>query len=290
MTFDKDKYMRFITNQEFEKANKYRIDNIPKKLYKFVYLNDVPECSNKCKYENVNNKKIDSIANNKFWVSTYDNLNDPFELKSIFIEEEKIEESGCPLELVKELLRRYREYLIGCFTTNLTSNLPMWAHYANNHKGICIEYKVVSSNLFYPIIYERGRNSCNNVCINFLALAHKNMEGNITEQENDEAELYNQILFHNTIIKDKSWEYEDEYRYIIPKMICGNKEIKDGVLLDNRTVGIEISGIYLGMCCEEKYKNMLIDIAKSLGIKIYQMRFNDISNDYALDYKEIISN
>lgn len=126
--------------------------------------------------------------------------------------------------------------------------------------------------------------------MNFLALASKDMEGNITEQEKDELELYNQIFFHNTMIKDKSWEYENEYRYIIPKMICSNKEVKGGVLLDNRTVGIEISGIYLGMCCEEKYKNMLIDIAKNLGIKIYQMCFNEKADDYALDYKEIISN
>lgn len=290
MTFNKNKYINFIINQEFEKADEYRKNNVPRKLYKFIYLNDIPKYGNECEYENKNMKKIDSILNNKFWVSTYDNLNDPFELKSIFIEEEKIEEFGYPLELVEELLKIYREYLIGCFTTNITSNLPMWAHYANNHKGICIEYKVVSSNLFYPVIYERGRNLSNKVCMNFLALASKDMEGNITEQEKDELELYNQILFHNTMIKDKSWEYENEYRYIIPKMICSNKEVKGGVLLDNRTVGIEISGIYLGMCCEEKYKNMLIDIAKNLGIKIYQMCFNEKADDYALDYKEIISN
>lgn len=290
MTFDKDKYKRFIINQEFDKADEYRINNIPKKLYKFVYLNDVPECIDKCEYENKNNEKIDSIADNKFWVSTHDNLNDPFELKSIFIEEEKIKEYGYPVELVKEVLNVYREYLIGCFTTNLTSNLPMWAHYANNHKGICVEYEVVSPKFFYPVIYEKGRHLSNKICMNFLALSVKDMNGIITDEEEKDLELYSQILYYSTMIKDKSWEYEDEYRYIIHKMKLEGKEIKGGTLLNTRDMGIKISGIYLGMCCEEKYKNRLIEVAKALGIKIYQMCFNDKANDYALDYKEIASN
>lgn len=176
MTFNKNKYINFITNQEFEKADEYRRNNMPRKLYKFIYLNDVPKCENECEYENKNRNKIDSILNNKFWVSTYDNLNDPFELKSIFIEEEKIKEYHYPVELVKEVLKIHREYLIGCFTTNLT----------NNHKGICVEYKVLSSNFFYPVIYEKGRNLSNNICMNFLTLASKDMKGTITEQQKDE--------------------------------------------------------------------------------------------------------
>lgn len=285
MGFDKNMYMQFIFNREFRKADEYRISNIPKKLYKFVYLNDVPKCINECGYESVNNSKIKSIVDNKFWVSTYDNLNDPFELKSIFIEEDKIKEYGYPVEMIKEVLRMHKEYLIGCFTTNLTNNLPMWSHYVNNHKGICIEYNVVSPSFFYPVMYEKGRHISNNICMNFVALAFRDMKGKITTEQKEELELYSQILFHNTMIKDKSWEYEDEYRYIIPKMISDDKEIKGGTLLNTRTIGIEISGIYLGMCCEEKYKSMLIDIAKSLGIKIYQMCFNEKADDYVLDYK-----
>lgn len=290
MGFDKNMYMQFIFNREFEKADEYRRSNIPKKLYKFVYLNDVPKCINECEYENVNNRKIKSIVDNKFWVSTYDNLNDPFELKSIFIEEEKIKKYGYPVELVKEVLKIHREYLIGCFTTNLTNNLPMWAHYANNHKGVCVEYKVLSPNFFYPVIYEKGRHLFNKICMNFLSLAFKDMKGIITEEQKNDLELYGQLLFHNTTIKDKSWEYEDEYRYIIPKIAFDNKEIKGGTLLNTTTMGIEISGIYVGMCCEEKYKNRLIEVAKALGIKIYQMCFNDKASDYALDYKEITNN
>lgn len=287
MTFDKNMYMQFIFNREFEKADEYRKSNIPKKLYKFIYLNDTPKCGDKCEYENINNVKIESIVNNKFWISTRENLNDPFELNSLFIQEEIIEKHGYPIELVKGVLKIHTEYLIGCFTTNLTNNLPMWAHYANNHKGICIEYNVVSPNLFYPVMYERGRHISNNICMNFVGLSLRDMEGKLTEVQRDDLELYNQIIFHNTIIKDESWGYEKEYRYIIPKMVFKSKDIKGGILVDNKTMGIEINGIYLGIRCEDEYKDKFINVAKDLNVKIYQMCFNEKADDYALDYNEI---
>ena len=290
MTFNKDKYMNFITNQEFEKADQYRRNNIPKKMYKFVSLNDVQKCSNKCEYDDLNSKKINSILNGKFWVSTYDNLNDPFELKSIFIEQEKIEEQGCPMDLVEMLLEIVRKCLIGCFTTSVANNLPMWAHYANNHKGICIEYKVLSPDFFYPVIYEERRIGCSNIVMNFINLAYKDMIGIILEDEKKKLELYGEIIRKNCIIKHKSWEYEDEYRYIFHNWDSVNGEIEGGTLFNTRDMGIEITGIYLGMCCEEDYKNKLIVVAKTLGVKIYQMYFNNKADDYALDYKEIITN
>ena len=157
-------------------------------------------------YDDLNSKKINSILNGKFWVSTYDNLNDPFELKSIFIEQEKIEEQGCPMDLVEMLLEIVRKCLIGCFTTSVANNLPMWAHYANNHKGICIEYKVLSPDFFYPVIYEERRIGCSNIVMNFINLAYKDMIGIILEDEKKKLELYGEIIRKNCIIKHKSWE------------------------------------------------------------------------------------
>lgn len=29
-----------------------------------------------------------------------------------------------------------------CFTLNGVQSMPMWAHYANNHKGFCVSYNV----------------------------------------------------------------------------------------------------------------------------------------------------
>jgi len=33
----------------------------------------------------------------------------------------------------------------------------MWAHYANNHKGFCVEYRITNPKHLYPISYEAER-------------------------------------------------------------------------------------------------------------------------------------
>lgn len=48
-----------------------------------------------------------------------------------------------------------------CFTTNGVQSMPMWAHYANNHKGFCVSYNVkedleLRSSIF-PIQYTDER-------------------------------------------------------------------------------------------------------------------------------------
>ena len=38
-----------------------------------------------------------------------------------------------------------RTYRFACFTQSKT-NLPMWNHYANGHKGVCLEYDTTEIN------------------------------------------------------------------------------------------------------------------------------------------------
>ena len=51
-----------------------------------------------------------------------------------------------------------RTYRFGCFTQSKT-NLPMWNHYANGHKGVCLEYdtteinNIININVLFPVKY-----------------------------------------------------------------------------------------------------------------------------------------
>ena len=63
--------------------------------------------------------------------------------------------------------------------------------------------------------------------------------------------------------------------------------VKSGKLIDNDILGIEISGIYLGMCCEEIYSNKLKQIGKQLGVDVYKMHFNNVTDKYLLSYKNV---
>ncbi|WP_300347974.1 DUF2971 domain-containing protein [Clostridium sp.] len=287
MSFEIKTYISMI--RENKDYDSYRMKYIPKKLYKYIYLSDVPSCKNKCSIDYLNDLKLNSLKNNEFWLSFCKNLNDPFELKTLFITEDKIKKYNYPIKLVKDLRDSYYNgFLIGCFTQNLTNNMPMWAHYANNHTGFCIEYMIEDPKFFYPISYEKTRSVANVTYMNCIALICKEMTGTITEKEKEDLVLYNTLLFHNCVVKNDAWKYENEYRLLFPtesaKLVTNVND--EGGLIPNEVLGIKITGIYLGIACE-KYKDRLIEIGKELEINTYQMYFDDNSENYQLSYKKI---
>jgi hypothetical protein len=288
MGYNMRKYIKLMEERSFDEANNYRIENIPKTLFKFMYLSDVPKCKEKCELENFNDIKIKSIENKEFWMSTRDNLNDPFELKSLYINKEKINKYNYPVKIIQKLIKSYQEgVLIGCFTTNLENNMPMWAHYANNHKGFCIGYTIKKPKFFFPISYEGERAPANVVYMNCINLITKEIKGTISNDEKEQLELYQSLLFHNTIIKHISWDYENEYRLLFPKLEASrlvNVNEKGG-LIPNSVLGIEINAIYIGMSCSDIYKEKLIKMGKKLEVNVYEMYFDDNLDKFELSYK-----
>ena len=287
--FNFKKYINLINEKRIDEAQKFKNDSIPKTMYKFISLNEPTNCNKLCKYDSISQMKINAIRENKFWLSTYENLNDPFELKSLYINEEKIKKYNYPIELVNELINSYKKILIGCFTTRFLDNLPMWAHYANNHMGICLEYEIINPEKIFPISYENERIQANVAIMNCLSLITKDIKGNITPKEKEDLNFYQSILFHNNLIKDTSWKYEDEYRLIYPRFFLPDHILKKdgGCLINTKMIGIKIKNIYLGLNCNEIYKTQLIDISKELGIGVYQVSFNNENTKYMLDYKEV---
>lgn len=287
--FNHEKYLTLIENNKTVQANIYRSENIPKKLYKYIYLDKIPTCKHKCSIESLNELKLKTLIDNNFWLSTAKNLNDPFEIKTLFVEEEKLKKYNYPVEVINKLKDFfYNAFLIGCFSSNLTNNMPMWAHYANNHTGFCVEYKINKPELFYPIFYEPSRSPASNTFMKCLYLMRKAHENTITTKEKNDLELYTNLIYHNSIIKSDMWKYENEYRLLLPQESILSNPVENGLLVNNDTIGIKISAIYLGLSCNQ-YKDRLIKIGRDLGIKIYQMYFNDMSKSYDLSYKEIKS-
>ncbi|WP_323905511.1 DUF2971 domain-containing protein [Aeromonas veronii] len=91
-------------------------------------------------------------------------------------------------------------------------NLLMWAHYANEHKGICIGYK---ADLFDDLAH------CPESRLNLESKRPKKVNyDNIRPHEtkskcNDINELIKELENHFTTKSDE-WIYEKEHRYIIP--------------------------------------------------------------------------
>lgn len=290
MVFTVEKYIELIMEGKYEEAIGYRGSNIPRKLYKFIYLNDEPECEKECAYLEINNKKLSSLEEGKLWLSTIKSLNDPFELKTLFSKEEVIKSYNYPIEYKRILINSFLDgFLIGSFTTNLTNNMPMWAHYANNHKGFCIEYEVHKPTLFYKVSYENKRIEINNIIMNTINLIFKDIDNTLNNKEKNELDMYRQILLHNSIIKHKSWEYENEYRLLLPKKMLEkfNPITEAGGLVDNEVMGIKPTGIYIGMEATKNTRERLIQISNKLNISLYDMYFDDESTSYDLKYNKI---
>lgn len=291
MGYDKKIYLKLLQEEKVYEANKYRIENIPETLFKFMYLGDVPsECKEKCDIEKVNDSKFNSLENKKFWMSSRENLNDPFEIKTLYIDEKITKKYNYPVELTRGLTTAYEnQFLIGCFTTNLEKNMPMWAHYANNHRGFCVGYTIKKPENFYPIAYEDNRHQVNNTYMNSISLIMKEREGTITNEERQKLDIYSMLLFHNSTIKHISWDYENEYRLLFSKIEAREfiEASAKGGLIPNDVLGIEVNAIYIGMSCDYRYKEKLKQIGKKLKIKVYEMYFDEMVDKYELSYREI---
>ena len=170
--FKKTMHTDFNFQKEvYQEIGKYYQYSAPASLYKFYSDIDL---------------NLESIKNNKMWYSAPCNFNDQFYC-DIAIDHEKIfqcmltlvpENSelrvGSPvwLELKDTVYRQIKNLRdpftelkqgmgISCLSESYDS-LLMWAHYANSHRGICVEYDLLKINKELeftpvPVIYSNDR-------------------------------------------------------------------------------------------------------------------------------------
>lgn len=147
-----------------------------------------------------------------------------------------------------------KQYRVGSLCTDYKNRL-MWSHYADGHKGFCIEYdfskecEAIKDILVLPVVYSKER-------IKFpwnVAFAD--------DQNNPKVKLegaYATML--SLLTKDEIWKYENEWRVIV----LGTSGIENIKMPP-------ISCIYIGALCSIENKNKLIKIANSLDISVKEM-------------------
>ena len=146
------------------------------------------------KYYGNSTRDLDSIKANKMWYSAPSNFNDVFDCE-ISVDEAAI--INCAMQMApdkkkirvgspmwKQIGQTMRQEIksfcatyegmrssmgISCLSES-DNSLLMWAHYANNHRGMCVEYDLMEINKKLkftpvPIIYSKDR-----VCFDVLNL------------------------------------------------------------------------------------------------------------------------
>ena len=142
-------------------------------------------------------------------------------------------------------------FLIGCLADDYKNRL-MWSHYADSHKGFCIEYDYNNTDNIdivpWPVIYSDKR-----IKMPWKAVIKKTKENMANATE---------TMMLALLTKDKMWSYENEWRVLISDKANPNVKMPC------------ISCIYIGALCSENNKRKIRRMAKELSIPVKQMKID----------------
>ena len=245
---------------------------IPDVLYKFYSLTNDDE---------INEKKIKTLEQDQIFMSEIKDFNDPFDGKAFFYNPQQLKDIKRLSCYEGRIIDDFTTFHKGtAFTENDITCMPMWAHYSNNHQGFCVAYDMkhpknqVLSACTFPVQYTEQRLDITS----FMKEYANNVSSEIDIQMN---EGNKRILIDPSIIfvsqclcymKHSSWQYEKEFR-------CSMAANADGMPY----VEAVAKAIYIGLKCNVEKREKLIDIARKKNIPIFQMKFNEVSEEYELE-------
>lgn len=170
---------------------------------------------------------------------------DEIKLMTLLHQMQKPEQSETAKKLDEDLAKADRElsqiidrqYRIGSICTDYKNRL-MWSHYADGHKGFCIEYDfnqecdASKELLILPVIYSKERMKFPwNVVI-------------AVDKEDEKIKMEAaQTMILSLLTKDEVWSYENEWR-VIASGLNGTENVKMP----------PVSCIYVGAMCSDENK------------------------------------
>ena len=250
-----------FSREDLEAGFHLKYLNIPDKIYK---------------YRNFNPDSLDNLINNTVWLGDPNKMNDPYDCchrfdtsfickqideKTVF---KKVDEKNIPQlrSLLKEYMSRRNAEIISrlsakvkslfkfCSFSERINSILMWAHYADSHKGFCIEYPSksfpethFSSRFLHPVIYSDELFDASEILKN---LPDCNIRMNL-------AGLY----------KARDWEHEKEWRLLFTNGIAPNATAFK--------LPVKPSAVYLGSEMLEENKTEIRRICKTLEIPVFQI-------------------
>ncbi|MBO5210647.1 MAG: DUF2971 domain-containing protein [Clostridia bacterium] len=247
-----NKYLSLLYDRKIKEAESYRKSMVPCKLLKFVSLTDDVK---------MNNNKFTTLKKEQAWFSSVEMLNDPYEFKFMFIDEDKLKQHGYTNEIICKFNEFFSNNINQWSVLSLSAAsidcLPMWAYYTNNFRGFCIEYEVQRPDAIFAIAYEPKRIPIASIFANFFNEFKKMIDHG--EETNPEVEFYSTILRCQLHSKHNSWKHENEFRILYPliEKYGQNVNIKD--------VGLKTNRIIAGLNCATENKIILNEILNSLG-------------------------
>lgn len=210
------------------------------------------------KYRFGANRDLDALRENKLWIGCAANMDDDFD--SAFVHKKsdiKRYKAACGKdptlkeERVAKLFNAggkvFQKDLYVCSLAETPFNEDLWARYANDYAGFCIEYSahalMRAKRLPFPVFYG-------------------NIKGSLFDYSGKSKEY---AVFGNVLKKDKAlWEQQGEWRIIDLFYNLNIPSGSKGKLIDVPPP----TKLFCGRFASNELKNELAEIAKTIGIPI----------------------
>ena len=210
------------------------------------------------------NEKSSILKDNPFEnLMNYIYYNDPLVNKELSIVEFREKNKEFLEEYFSHTYEDFNDFLknitlISCFSEKNTIN-PMWAHYAKNHTGICIEYNFLDYDEVF--IY--------NSCFPMNYVEHFDITNDLKEMDLNNNYKF-KILKLPFLNKSIDWQYECEWRILL----TNDPLLRFYIKKINSNYYIQIPrprAVYLGLDIDEENKEKIIEICKNREITVYKM-------------------
>ncbi len=244
----------------------FEINRIPRSLYKYTGFSPQDKI-----------QRLNDLRSKKVWLCYAKYLNDPFEGLSLYIDKLKLEAHGWREGDIKTLYQGLKSLgdmmLVGSFAASgLQEDMPLWAHYAYDHKGYCLEYEVIDKTSIYPVLYKNKRHLATKTLSDFL-MDTKRLH---STEESIERFL---VIWSSFMVKHTVWQYEKEYRIL--KFQYNKKKGEElGHCLSEKEVGLQLKAIYMGEKCS--CKDELMELSDQRRCEIHQMVLNPYQEEFKL--------
>ncbi len=259
------------------------------------------------KYRTLNKHCISDILSGCFYSSKAKLFNDPFDpyihiknskklkLELIEIVNRNYEKNSEIIKAKNETIMKITEkqvtqlfknsVFIYCLSNvDITRNI-MWAHYADNHKGICIEYKMkdylptvkyprvkTQENYFEKVKYIDKNIDATKIITNFYEFINSKVKDEI-------ARVNYESLY---LLKALMWKYEKEYRFIYY-----HNDKKEFKLIRHKLNAPKIKAIYCGVNISEKDRKILYNVIDALRNKPISFNYDSKDDVYRTTKVEI---
>lgn len=191
-------------------------------------------------------REMEAIEGGFVFCAAYRTLNDPME--GLFTSSQNLRESG-DYRAVRESITDNKSQIGMCSFSEVRNHELMWAHYADQFKGICISYS------FSKLLKGLPK------AVKFVRMFYNETVPTIHRSKKDASEIARMVLSY----KNYRWLYEREWRMFAP---LGNAHYRNTGCVER---------VYLGSRIPGGDRNRITNRLKQLKIKTRDMTIDKYS-------------